>query len=180
MSEKRAIGSCFGVDFYLDSWWKFRVESVEKVFETYKEMEGFLETFVARTKASKREKLSLPVVDGIGKERIITGVHAGHGKLILSPPSDKGARWLKLYPRAPWIAAAIAEKHGLERRSRQITRVLEEFQIEGYSGYDFNASQHAGEVDRIRNIFDALTQNAKNTDLGAEIEKLSPEKEIEF
>lgn len=179
MTAPKAKAACFGIEFEVTEQWKFHVLSLEKTWDTYAEMRAGIEAAQKAIAASKREKLSLPVINTTdGKEFVITGIHAGHGSLVTIPKKERFGPRIELVPREPWLLSAIAEMHQLRERADKIDSVIDEFQIQEPDR--FNVADHANHVAALRKKFDEMTAKAKKTTLEKELAKLKEDKPIRY
>ncbi len=84
-----------------------------------------------KKKASKR-KLNLAVVDEYGDDNVITGIHAGNGKLLLAKPTKRGTfnRAPSVYTLRDDIVALVHEVNDLDRKLTAKRKQLSSYRIE--------------------------------------------------
>jgi hypothetical protein len=177
--QNKADGECQGVDFYVDEYWKFRVPSLDRSYDSYKQMADALERHSKEIVAAKRAKLNLPVICSEGESRAIVGIHAGNGSLTIKPKQVKYSRLGRLYPDLPWIRQSLEKMKGLRDEAEKIEAALGHVALDLHRNtYRFDPSMHAGEVQRIEKEHAAKTKAAEATTLAKLLEK--PVKRIRF
>lgn len=85
-------------------------------------------------KKLKAKKLDLKVVTHDGKLRTVTGIHVGHGAIIVKGPDGKvtGGRWSgrqEYYVDAPAVRDLVRQHLAAEKREHEIREQLELFHI---------------------------------------------------
>ena len=143
MSDEKpmAEGECLGVDFVVESDWRFFVPDLNRHFKCYEDMRESIERNQKTVVAAKKRKLSISAVDSKGKKYLVTGVHSGHGK-VLTQPAITGYGRQNVYFDTPLISAALAEKRRLDFDLAKVEKLLDFHKVKSHDGYSFNPSQH--------------------------------------
>lgn len=122
------VGERKGKDITLTDRMKFAVGKNE--YASYAEAIDAIDRAEKTAEAMKRKKLNIPVLDEKGVARTVTGIHAGHGKLVLSPaPDHYGYGGYRVYPVVPWISEAIAKAMALREEAELIESATESFSV---------------------------------------------------
>jgi hypothetical protein len=99
----------------------------------------------AVTNAAKqsRTKISIPVLSEKGRNEIVHGLHAGHGK-VLGTEGD-------FYPYVSWIAQLLKESAKLDARRLEISKLIYRYRISNHwhgasKDYDGTVAQLQKEI----------------------------------
>ena len=181
VAEKGKVnGTCLGVDFIIDGNYRFYAESVDVRKDSFIEMRDAIESRQKAKVATERAKILIAATwtnEGNVIDGIITGIHAGHGKLIAKP--SLGSYKNSVFPRVGWIKMALAEEIGLRKRAANIDKAVDEFEVKGYGGYSFKAEMHAEEISRFTKEMEQAKADAEATDLEAQLKK-HPYKRVKY
>ena len=140
---------CRGVEFNITEAYKFYCPSTKNYYGSYQELHDALERKEKTEEATKRKKLGLKTIDHRGVSRTITGIHAGHGSLIVSPKLERYAD-KKLWPPVDWLRKAIEEKIALEKQVEILDTILLEFRLNSVGGgYNFGPERGILKLSRI-------------------------------
>lgn len=141
MSEKNTKAFVWaGVTVELDSYnHQFYVPSLEKHYETAQQAKDAIERAGKAKTAAAKVKLSLAVVNDKGKALTVTGLHAGSGKFLTTPKSDRFDRDREFYVGAEVVRKLIAERARLRALASGVDDQLADFRLTSYESYDFKA-----------------------------------------
>lgn len=180
----KTTGECLGIEFFIDEFFKFVLikeqvdpdsdEHGEKQFDSYAEMQTYIENQQKTVVANKRVKISEPALivsdddDDTLMQVTITGLHSGHGKVITSPKPQGRRRWRdnRLYPDVPIM-------HDLFKRLRQANYdtavanaalAMFEFPTQDRDGCG-EIEHHGQAVRKLERELKAITAKASKADL---------------
>jgi len=126
--------------------------TAESLAAAEKHIDGLLRNEVQ----TKKEKLHLEVYLPDGSPGVVTGVHAGHGRLTGVPDVND------VYPRVPWIAAMLAEQRELQKKLGDIRTALHEVHIRAKASYGaVEPGAHPRYIARLKQEYEAATKKAQ-------------------
>lgn len=163
---KNGSGECLGVAFHIDERWKFVAPALEIEQDSFADLREAIERKQKARIATERVKLCIAATwteEGTVVDGVITGINAGHGKLIAKPPL--GSYKNSVYPRVGWIKMALAEIMGLRQREKHIAQAIEKYEVQGYKGYGFKPEMHAEDVERVSREMEENRVAAEATNL---------------
>jgi hypothetical protein len=147
--ENRADGTCEGMEFYIDNFWRFVVPGLDKYFKSHDEMREAIEREGKKIAAAQKRKVSIAGITEKGVEVVVTGVHAGHGGLITSPKTDKH---IDVYVNTPIAKAAREELRRLQSDVERVEFLLEMHKLNEGNYRTFNPSMHESDIRRIERV----------------------------
>lgn len=181
VSKKLITGECLGVKFVVDEHWQFCAASLDIREPSFGQMKDKIEKAQKNKAATERAKLFIPAMwcnGGAVVEGVLTGLHAGHGKLLADPALGVYSNFV--YPRIAWLKLALAEELILRARASHIGRIAKQFSVSGRDGFAFDPKTHADNVKRIEREMAEKLKAGSKTDLETELKKTPKPKEIEL
>lgn len=145
-----------GEQVLLDPYHRFHVPSLETAYESAREAKDAIDRKKAQLARVEKKKLSLAVVDSVGTPHTITGIHAGHGRKILSPKLSDRYLENDLFPTVDWIVAAIKKERSLRAEAQRIRDAIGRFELAsdtyGSGGCDLAARYAEVESDYAKKL----------------------------
>jgi hypothetical protein len=165
------------MDFHLDQFWRFEVPELDRTFDTYEAMKAAIEASYKGVQAANRRKVNIAAISENGKKFLVTGVHAGHGKLITSPKQERFGRD-DLFVETKLVTQALAEKRRLQHDVARVDGLLKLHRLD-YHGYrTFHISMHDSEIKRLEKVVASATK-LKDTPLQDALVKIKVDKDLE-
>lgn len=157
---------------------RFRVKELERDYDSFRQAEEAAERAATAKAKVPKKKIAIPAIDAHGTSVMITGVHAGTGRVIASPKPAQSWGTFKLYVNVPWIAAAIKEARMLRSRASRIDGFLFEFQLPTENGYGFDSGMYPAAVEKLEREADAKRKKAEGTTLEKELPRFKEENDL--
>lgn len=136
-------------------------------FKEYGDVESAKNAIDAREKsraATNRKKTKLRCVSESGQEYWITGIHAGHGNLILNPPLERYSSE-KLLPYTEPLKALTVGIKALQDRANDLTSVISQFRLIKQGGWrreeKVSTENHGQKVDELQARYEEVVALAK-------------------
>jgi hypothetical protein len=141
-----AKGTCEGFEFHVDRNYRFVFDEMSIAYQSYSALQEAITRHIKDNEASVRKKLSIAVIDDMGTKRIVTGIHAGHGGLLVSPKMDRFSMH-SVYHDVGWVGLLIALKKRLENNLERVTKLLKLFKVDSNPTYrTWSSSMHSDAV----------------------------------
>ena len=162
--DVKGRGEVQGLAFFVTDLWQFYVPDLNKSFPSYDEMELAILREEKKIKQARKVKLNLPVVTRSGNEYTITGVHAGHGTVLTTPPLKEEGRYSRpsMYVKTPWMRQAIGELAEAQARVKRIFAVISPFKIEEKQNSSWGEKQGDGTPEGLEKIYRDLEKRGES------------------
>jgi hypothetical protein len=162
-----------GFTIRLDDRQRFVIVELEKTFDTMRQAKDAAESAAKVRERVGRRKLDIAVLAD-GKPTKIVGVHAGHGKFMLSPKVEdrRFGGTPELYIGVEWISQAIQKRIALMREVERINDAIEQFKIDRVDSYRFDTSKLPAVLDALEKQAAQKRAIAEKTTLENEIASL--------
>ena len=129
-AEGRPSGTCHGVEFYLDAYWKFVVPALDRSFENYEAMKTAIEGSKKVLEAATRRRTNIAVVTKSFVQATVTGLHAGNGSLIVTPKLGGRYSMPRVYVDCPLAREVITLHAEAVDREHRIGQLVGLFVLE--------------------------------------------------
>lgn len=153
-------GECYGYEFGLTNEWKFHVPSLERTWDTYKEMCAGLERVSVAEKRKKKKAIAIQTVSEDGIDVVITGIHAGTGRFTTKPQFDR-YETKALYPPAPSVREALQRLQACRETVESLLGFLGNLEIkQRYWWRGFELGSHLDDQERLDKVAAILLDKA--------------------
>lgn len=158
---------------------RFKVTGLDETFNDRESAEHAIDLLIKNEAELQRVKMNIPVLaspeEGKFEPRqsVITGMHAGHGKILTKPVIGGGYRRDELYPDVGWLDAALKQQAMLQNQVKRIDKVLSKFSIVSpHSTYHFDKGALVTYLAKLAKECASKKKTAESTNLSEELEKI--------
>jgi hypothetical protein len=113
-----------GVDVIVNEVGEFSFADSARPYQTAADAKDAITAINKRKAALNKKKLALKVIGDDGKERVITGVHARNGNLLIKPELETNSYLTpapSFYPATPELTPLVLQLAELKRQVRALT-----------------------------------------------------------
>ena len=178
-NKVNATGQYHDVQFVIDPYWQFHVPSLQRTYDTYRQMTEAIDRVADTEKAAKKKKVALECFTSKGTSVTITGVHSGNGNLTTKPVVDRFDRD-EFYPNVEWIADALKQIRQLKKQAEHIRDAIGDFKIYYHAPYPFYEGSHLKQVESIEADYGGKKKAAEKTNLEKQLKDTPIPKDIEL
>lgn len=165
MSEMIHLTERHGVKVFVDKSGRFHasVGDIEKTDDTLSGLANKIELALKLKEKSTRRKINVPVINEYMEAATLTGVHAGHGKLITKPAMKfNGHSSGTVYYDCELSRNLLAEKRRLNERMDKIGEHMASMKIESIHKYRCGGLDESQYDDAMQSIEDAILKIKKH------------------
>ena len=107
---------------------RYGPDDESNAYDSWERVTAAIDARLKRDEQSKRVKLAIPVMDAALNKYTLTGIHSGHGGLLLTP-KPSGYNHPDVYYVGSVVEALLKEDAELDKRRREIEKQLRSFRL---------------------------------------------------